>query len=501
MGSVLARLAFAGPVEDLDAWLKLDRKTRPVLQTQAFAGAPLSAAESESARQLIWAERTAWAKAQWGSQWTGKRLAIGDLQMRFDYRTYGAKPAAGYDFYISMHGGGEAAPEVNDGQWQNQIILYHPPGIYLAPRAPTDAWNMWHRDHIDGFFDRLIQLAVAYQDVNPNRVYVMGYSAGGDGAYQMIPRMADRWAAGAMMAGYPNGATPVNLRNIGMTLHVGGLDAAYNRNTLAVDFGRQIQKLQDADPGCYKYQVKSYPDKGHWMDQLDSAALPWMQAFTRDPHPRKIVWLQDTTVGSPLATTDPKVKDPPTQWRFHWVGRPDRKTTPRQGLITAAIQGQEVRIEATNLDSVEIWLNDKLLDLAQPVSIHWKGAKVYEGTVARTAATLFRSIDLRGDRELAYSAQLTVSARGATGLARAPAGKGRIRAEWRRGLLAVDLGPGRESESGVIVIADLTGRTAMRAAFQGSIDLPLRNLEAGAWIARVSAGGRLREIVFANYLY
>ncbi|MEO7426132.1 MAG: alpha/beta hydrolase [Fibrobacteria bacterium] len=460
LGFALTQSASAGTVEDLDAWLKLDRNTRPALTTQAFSSAPLSAAESESARQLIWAERIAWVKAQWGSQWTGKRLSQGALQMPFDYRIYGAKPAAGYDFYISMHGGGDAAPEVNDEQWENQIILYHPPGVYLAPRAPTDAWNMWHREHIDGFFDRLIQLAVAYQGVNPDRAYVMGYSAGGDGAYQLIPRMADRWAAGAMMAGYPNAASPVNLRNIGMNLQVGGLDAAYNRNTLAVDFGKQIQKLQDADPGFYKYQVKSYPDKGHWMDQLDTSALPWMQAFTRDPHPKKVVWLQDTTVGSPLATTDPKVKDPPTQWRFYWVGRPDRKTTPRQGAITAVISGQEVRIESTNLDSVEIWLNDKLLDLSKPLSVYWKGAKVFEGALTRTAATLFRSVDLRGDKELVYPAMLTVNSQGvgATSLARnkapKPDGKNRMRAEWRNRITDLNgrMAPARPGNTAHVVI-------------------------------------------------
>ncbi len=404
--------AQAGPVEDLAAWLKLDRQARPEIRSQAFSGTALTASECEAARALIQAERTAYVKSAWGAQWTAKRLVMGALQMPFDYRVRGTKPAGGYDLYISMHGGGEAAASVNDQQWQNQITLYQPPGVYLAPRAPTDAWNMWHRDHIDAFFDRIIHLAVASQEVNPNRVYVMGYSAGGDGAYQLIPRMADRWAAGAMMAGHPNNASPVNLRNIGMTLHVGGLDASYDRNTLVVEFGKQIQKLQDADPGFYKYQVKVYPDKPHWMDLLDAEALPWMAGFTRQPHPKKVVWQQDTTVGSPLATTDPKVKDPPTQWRFYWVGRPDRKVTPRQAMLTAEIRGQEVRIEKSNLDSVEIWLNDSLLDLSKPVSVFWKGDKVYEGLLERTAGTLFQSCDLRGDRDLVYPVRVVASAKG-----------------------------------------------------------------------------------------
>ena len=77
---------------------------------------------------------------------------------------------------------GNAPARVNDGQWENQKRLYRPKeGIYLAPRAPTNTWNLWHQGHIDPMFMRLIENLVALQEVNPNRVYLMGYSAGGDG--------------------------------------------------------------------------------------------------------------------------------------------------------------------------------------------------------------------------------------------------------------------------------------------------------------------------------
>lgn len=36
-------------------------------------------------------------------------------------------------------------------------------------------------------FARLIENMIVLHDVNPNRIYVLGYSAGGDGVYQ-IPR-------------------------------------------------------------------------------------------------------------------------------------------------------------------------------------------------------------------------------------------------------------------------------------------------------------------------
>ena len=39
-------------------------------------------------------------------------------------------------------------------QGRNQIRLYQPEeGIYLAPRAPGNTWNLWHTADIDALFD------------------------------------------------------------------------------------------------------------------------------------------------------------------------------------------------------------------------------------------------------------------------------------------------------------------------------------------------------------
>ena len=62
-------------------------------------------------------------------------------------------------------GGGNAPARVNDSQYENQIKLaqaYKPKaGLYVAPRAPTDTWNLWHEAHIDPLFQHLIEDYVA----------------------------------------------------------------------------------------------------------------------------------------------------------------------------------------------------------------------------------------------------------------------------------------------------------------------------------------------------
>ena len=72
--------------------------------------------------------------------------------------------------------------------------------------------------------------------LDPNKVYLMGYSAGGDGVYQLAPRMADRFAAAAMMAGHPNETSPLGLRNLPFTIHMGENDTPYKRNKVAAEW-------------------------------------------------------------------------------------------------------------------------------------------------------------------------------------------------------------------------------------------------------------------------
>lgn len=74
-----------------------------------------------------------------------------------------------------MHGGGEVAQAYNERQW-NRHKKFHDleEGILLTPRSPTNSWNMWHQEHIDIFFNRLIQNMIVANDVNPNRIYVRG---------------------------------------------------------------------------------------------------------------------------------------------------------------------------------------------------------------------------------------------------------------------------------------------------------------------------------------
>jgi len=390
------------PVPDslsaIEAWLSKPAAERK-LDDPALK-APLNRSTSARVVDLLNADRLATLAAERKDEDDRKSITIGDATLRYMVKTFGEEPEGGRSLWISMHGGGGPDdpkandPELvkmNDGQWQNQIRLYQPPeGIYIAPRGPTNTWNMWHRSHIDPLFQQLIDDQVALHHVNPRKVYIMGYSAGGDGCWQLAPRMADRWAAAAMMAGHPGDASLLPLRDLPFAVFVGGQDSMYDRNKLVAEKAKQLDQLEKDDPGGYPHMSRVYEGLGHWMNQKDAEAVPWMAKFERQDWPNKVVWVQDDV----------------THDRFYWLAIPDIKEAKAGQKVVASVEGQNIRLDGDVLPGFELRLADKLVDLDQPVKVAVNNKLVFEGKVPRTADAVYASLQQRADASTAAQAIL-----------------------------------------------------------------------------------------------
>ena len=380
-------------VDQLKRYLGTSADARKPIAEQGFATVALTREDAQKAEQLLWADHVKTIKQSRAGEMEARLLKSGDLEMPFYYTVSGEKPENGRSLYISMHGGGGAPKQVNDRQWENQKRLYTvPEGVYVAPRAPTDTWNLWHQGHIDGFFDRLIENMIVFEDVDPDRVYLLGYSAGGDGVYQLAPRMADRFAAASMMAGHPNEASPLGLRNIAFTIHMGGKDSPYNRNKVAAEWGQKLDALQADDPEGYVHWTKIYEEHAHWLQKEDAAALPWMAKHTRNPLPTRVVWRQDDV----------------THGRFYWlaVGEQDR----RKGTeVRCTLKGRTFDVQADGVEQLTIRLNDRMLNLGEEIKVTSQGRELYKGHVKRTIGLLAQTLAERGDPALVFTGEITVN--------------------------------------------------------------------------------------------
>tara|TARA_B100000073_G_scaffold128594_1_gene105298 strand:- start:958 stop:2148 length:1191 start_codon:yes stop_codon:yes gene_type:complete len=320
-----------------------------------------------------------------------RTININNREMKFDLKFFGDKPISGWKLYFQLHGGGGVPDSINEKEWiRNQTLHKVKDGIILIPRSPTNTWNMWHQAHIDSFLNHLIQNMIAFHDVNPNRIYLMGRSAGGDGVYQLSNRMADRFAATATMAGHPNDASPLGLRNIGFTIHMGAKDTAYNRNEVAIEWGEKLKSLKDDDPNGYSHWVQIYKEKGHWVDGLDSSAIGYITQFNRNPYPKKVVWKQDDV----------------TQDRFYWL----RSNDPiENSLIIVSINDQTITIEETTIPEFIIMLNDDMIDMDKRIIVKYKEIEIFSNIVLRNVDTIEKSIQEYGDYKSVYSGEIFIS--------------------------------------------------------------------------------------------
>src|SRR5688500_13381372 len=149
----------AQAVKKVKEWLSPGVASRENFN-QLFGNTSLNKKEAKEIAALLLDDANRQLRSALENQWKNKVIIHDNDSLKFEYKIFGQKPIDGRSLYISMHGGGNAPSTVNDRQWKNQIGLYTPAeGVYLAPRASTNTWNLWHESHIDTLFDQLIRAA------------------------------------------------------------------------------------------------------------------------------------------------------------------------------------------------------------------------------------------------------------------------------------------------------------------------------------------------------
>ena len=145
-----------------------------------------------------------------------------------------------------------------------------------------------------------------------------------------------------------------------------------------------LYPVQADDPEGYVHEGHIVPGKGHWMDGKDAAAVPWMAKYTRNPYPKKVVWVQCDV----------------TKEYFYWLGVPAGEAKKGK-MLQADIDGNTVTIGDCDYSSVRIYLNEKMVDLGKPVTVVHDGATLFEGMLTPSDALRKETLYTRND--LSYS--------------------------------------------------------------------------------------------------
>ena len=343
-------------------------------------------------RQVVWeAFKSAPIHAVAKQDFEQRRVSFGGYTSPFTIKYVGTRPANGWGLFIALHGGGNAPKELNDEQWGEMQHYYrdHPESggyIYLALRAPNDTWNGFYDDYVYPLIANLIHECVLFANVDPNKVFLIGYSHGGYGAFAIGPKEPDLFAAIHASAAAPtDGETAAeNLRNTPFTCMLGGLDTMYGRRWRDEKFRDEIQNLRGQRDDIYPVRVTIVEGNGH-TGLPDRDMIAQMLPAVRDPVPRELSW----------RLTDKVITD------FFWL----RVNAPGKGeKITATIKENSIMINTTNITTASLLLDDRLVDLTQPVTINLNGQILHPQTLP-SLRTLCETMARRCDYGLAFSVE------------------------------------------------------------------------------------------------
>ncbi len=324
---------------------------------------------------------------------------------------------------IGLHGGGVDAGSADSprGTWRLKDCMgMYPQGIRLV----HDTWNTVHGER---FVLTMIDIAKVQYNVDPDRVYLGGFSMGGTGSWFFSGRHPDLFAATMPFAGVlmaeprsqvaskeevvrvQHGLLP-NVRNLAMHYTIGLEDKNTMPGTYLFVWDR-IQELRAADQGGYQdIFFESIPKLAHSFPPGEpKRAFASVSQKTRNAFPETLVW-EYVTDPYPL----PIDEDQTTRIaknHFYWlhdaspVDRQKIRATRDGNLITIQTEGRPGGVKG-----LTVLLNEGMIDPEQDTVILHGDQEIYRGRPAPDLGVVFETLDWKLDRTMVFDRKVTLGA-------------------------------------------------------------------------------------------
>lgn len=333
-------------------------------------------------------------------------------------------PAAGYPFFLYLHGSGPKA-----GEWATGLRLCwafaDAPSVYFIPQIPREGeYYRWWQRAKQYAWRHLLWQVLASDSIDPARLYVFGISEGGYGSQRLAAFYADYWAAaGPMAGGEPLMNAPAeNLAGVPFSLLTGALDAGFCRSRLTEEVRLRLDSLQQARPGYYEHRVELIPGRGHAIDY--SPTTPWLREFERNARPPYLVWEDFEMDGRrregfgclrplrrPAGGADGRtcyemtLHDNCLDVTVSAVSYETLEADPQWGI---PLRQRRALSPATG-GRLRVYLDEAQVDFRRPLVVRVNGREVFRGRVRPDARHLVESCALFGDPLRLYAVAVDVT--------------------------------------------------------------------------------------------
>jgi dienelactone hydrolase len=358
-------------------------------------------------RDLLWK-----SVRKYGPKGKGRDKLFLDSPYKEKMWAYVSGAGKGKGLVMGLHGGGKGAGSADGprGTWQIKGCMgMYPQGLVLQ----GDNWNTVQGEKQ---ILSLIEIAKAQHDMDPDRVYVVGFSMGGTGSWHMAGRFPDLFAGAAPCAGVimaepksqladPDdvarlqyGILP-NVRNLAMYYFIGLEDKNCMPGTYLFAWEEMKELMEDDKTGYTRIRFKTYPGLAHAFPPGEPAkCTEFLREQKRDTFPQKIVW-QFARKPFPVRKAFDKT-DRLINQRFYWI----RHSNPTDKMeLVAERKGNEFEIETSGeVEGLWLMLNPAMIDVNEEVVVRLDGEEVYRGNPKPSLKTILESLDARLDKRMFF---------------------------------------------------------------------------------------------------
>jgi pimeloyl-ACP methyl ester carboxylesterase len=304
------------------------------------------------------------------------------------------QPSRGYALIVCLHGAGFTG-DVYLERWQARLGEDY---ILACPTYPAGAW--FTRRAEDLVLATIRHVRQRYH-LDPDRIFLTGMSNGGIGAWLIGMHHAPLFAGLAPMAsGLDDVLMPflANLRNTPVYIIHGAKD-----QVMPVALSRSIARELTAlgYPHVYREHQGEHPMAGgHYFPREELPALmTWLSSQRRNPLPAKLTVVREASHFQPFGWVRLDVTDPIAAFSGDLIDKRDQRITQREyaRLEATVVSANRIEVNTERIQRYSLFLNDRLIDPAKPVTIVTNGRLSFEGTVMASLETLLRQARLRQD--------------------------------------------------------------------------------------------------------
>jgi pimeloyl-ACP methyl ester carboxylesterase len=316
------------------------------------------------------------------------------------------QPSKGYALIICLHGAGFSG-EAYLERWQARLGEDY---ILACPTYPAGAWFTRRAEEVAL---ATIRHVTRRYHIDPDRIFLTGMSNGGIGAWLIGMHHAPLFAGVVPMAsGLDNVLMPflANLRNTPVYIIHGAKD-----QVMPVALSRSIARELTAlgYPHVYREHQGEHPMAGgHYFPREELPALmTWLNGQRRNPLPAKLTVVREASRFQAFGWVRLDVTDPIAAFSDDLVDKRDERIAKREyaRLEATIVSANRIEVNTERIQRYSLFLNDRMIDPAKPVTIVTNGKVSFEGTVTASLETLLRQARLRQDPRQVFPIHVAVA--------------------------------------------------------------------------------------------